>query len=88
VIAGIAIASGLDRDVGALSIAYVLVLAVAGPVIARVSEPIADRLLAVKPGRARGVDRPNTKEQQTPGRKAGRGGGLQEGVRPGWRREE
>jgi CPA2 family monovalent cation:H+ antiporter-2 len=48
VIAGIAVASGLGTDVGALSIAYVLVLAVAGPVAARVSEPIAERLLSVK----------------------------------------
>lgn len=43
-IAGIAIASGLDTEVGALSIAYVLMLAVAGPVAARISEPIAERL--------------------------------------------
>jgi CPA2 family monovalent cation:H+ antiporter-2 len=48
VIAGITIASGLETEVGALSIAYVLILAVAGPVAARVSEPIAERLLSVK----------------------------------------
>jgi monovalent cation:H+ antiporter-2, CPA2 family len=48
VIAGIAVASGLGADVGALSIAYVLVLAVAGPVAVRVSEPIAERLLSVR----------------------------------------
>jgi CPA2 family monovalent cation:H+ antiporter-2 len=48
VIAGIAVASGLDAEVGALSIAYVLVLAVVGPVAARVSEPISERLLSVK----------------------------------------
>jgi CPA2 family monovalent cation:H+ antiporter-2 len=48
VIAGIAVASGLGADVGALSIAYVLVLAVAGPVAARLSEPLAERLLAAK----------------------------------------
>jgi CPA2 family monovalent cation:H+ antiporter-2 len=47
VIAGIAVASGLSPDVGALSIAYVLVLAVAGSVAARLSEPIAERLLSV-----------------------------------------
>jgi monovalent cation:H+ antiporter-2, CPA2 family len=47
VIAGIAVASGLDTEVGALSIAYVLVLAVVGPVAARVSEPVAERLLSV-----------------------------------------
>jgi CPA2 family monovalent cation:H+ antiporter-2 len=54
VIAGIAVASGLGADVGALSIAYVLVLAVAGPVAARVSEPIAERLLSVKTAEGRG----------------------------------
>lgn len=48
VIAGIAVASGLDPEVGALSIAYVLVLAVAGPLLARMSEPIAERLLSVR----------------------------------------
>jgi CPA2 family monovalent cation:H+ antiporter-2 len=54
VIAGIAVASGLGTDVGALSIAYVLLLAVAGPVAARASEPIAERLLPV---RSSGVQR-------------------------------
>lgn len=49
VIAGIAVASGLNTDVGAVSVAYVLTLAVAGPLAARVSEPIAERLLSVKP---------------------------------------
>jgi CPA2 family monovalent cation:H+ antiporter-2 len=53
VIAGIAIASGLDPGVGALSIAYVLVLAVAGPLAARVSEPIAERLLTARPAEGR-----------------------------------
>lgn len=48
VIAGIAVASGLGTDLGALSIAYVLVLAIAGPVAARVSEPIAERLLSIE----------------------------------------
>jgi CPA2 family monovalent cation:H+ antiporter-2 len=47
VIAGIAVASGLATEVGALSIAYVLVLAVAGPVAARVSDPMVERLLSV-----------------------------------------
>jgi CPA2 family monovalent cation:H+ antiporter-2 len=46
VIAGVAVASGLDADVGALSIAYVLVLAILGPLAAKFAEPIADRLLA------------------------------------------
>jgi CPA2 family monovalent cation:H+ antiporter-2 len=48
VIAGIAVASGLGTEVGALAIAYVLVLAVAGPVAARVSEPLTERLLSTK----------------------------------------
>ena len=47
VIAGIAVASGLDPEVGALSIAYVLVLAIAGPLLARISEPLAERVFAV-----------------------------------------
>jgi CPA2 family monovalent cation:H+ antiporter-2 len=51
VIAGIAVASGLGTEVGALSIAYVLVLAVVGPVAARVSEPIAERLLSSRVSR-------------------------------------
>jgi CPA2 family monovalent cation:H+ antiporter-2 len=50
VIAGLAVASGVGTDVGALSIAYVLLLAVAGPVAARVSEPIAERLFPVASG--------------------------------------
>jgi monovalent cation:H+ antiporter-2, CPA2 family len=54
VIAGIAVASGLDTEVGALSIAYVLVLAVVGPVATRVSEPIAERLQSVKASREGG----------------------------------
>jgi CPA2 family monovalent cation:H+ antiporter-2 len=54
VIAGIAVASGLDTEVGALSIAYVLVLAVVGPVAARVSEPFAERLQSVKASREGG----------------------------------
>jgi CPA2 family monovalent cation:H+ antiporter-2 len=53
VIAGIAVASGLRSDVGALSIAYVLVLAVAGPLAARVSEPISERLLVSRGPRER-----------------------------------
>jgi monovalent cation:H+ antiporter-2, CPA2 family len=54
VIAGIAVASGLGPNVGALSITYVLVLAVAGSVVARISEPIAERLLPAKsPGKRR-----------------------------------
>lgn len=47
-IAGLAVASGVDTDVGALSIAYVLVLALLGPLSAKFAEPITDTLLARK----------------------------------------
>jgi CPA2 family monovalent cation:H+ antiporter-2 len=50
VIAGLAVASGVDADVGALSIAYVLVLAILGPLAAKFAEPLTDALRA---GRAR-----------------------------------
>jgi K+:H+ antiporter subunit KhtU len=46
VIAGLAVASGVDADVGALSIAYVLVLAILGPLATKFAEPIADAALA------------------------------------------
>lgn len=46
VIAGLAVASGVDADVGALSIAYVLVLAILGPLAAKFAEPITDAILA------------------------------------------
>jgi CPA2 family monovalent cation:H+ antiporter-2 len=40
------VASGVDADVGALSIAYVLVLAILGPLAAKFAEPITDAVLA------------------------------------------
>lgn len=46
VIAGLAVASGVDADVGALSIAYVLVLAILGPLAAKFAEPVTDAVLA------------------------------------------
>jgi CPA2 family monovalent cation:H+ antiporter-2 len=46
VIAGLAVASGVDADVAALSIAYVLVLAILGPLAAKFAEPITDAVLA------------------------------------------
>jgi CPA2 family monovalent cation:H+ antiporter-2 len=44
IIAGLAIAQGLDPDLGALATAYVLILASAGPVLARFADPIAHLL--------------------------------------------
>ncbi|MQA26932.1 MAG: cation:proton antiporter [Micromonosporaceae bacterium] len=40
VIAGLAVAAGLDTELGALAGAYVLILAMAGPLIARAVEPL------------------------------------------------
>ena len=44
VIAGLAVAGGVEADVGPVSATYVLVLALAGPLLARFSDPIAARL--------------------------------------------
>jgi CPA2 family monovalent cation:H+ antiporter-2 len=46
VIAGIAVAGGVDAELGPLAAAYVLLLAVGGPLLARVADPVARRLLA------------------------------------------
>ena len=52
VIAGIAVASGVDAKIGPVAAAYVLLLAVGGPLIARVADPLARRLLARRRQRA------------------------------------
>jgi CPA2 family monovalent cation:H+ antiporter-2 len=44
VIAGLAVAGGLDSRLGSLAAAYVLVLAIAGPLLARSVEPLTGRL--------------------------------------------
>ena len=46
VIAGIAVAEGVDAELGALAAAYVLLLAVGGPLLARAADPVARRLTA------------------------------------------
>ncbi len=46
VIAGIAVAEGIEADIGPLSAAYVLILAIAGPLIARSADPLSRRLAA------------------------------------------
>jgi CPA2 family monovalent cation:H+ antiporter-2 len=68
VIAGIAVASGLGPDVGALSIAYVLVLAVVGPLAARASGPIAERLLSATSAEGRDVTLSRNRRAQPPPR--------------------
>lgn len=44
VLAGIAVAEGIESELGPLAAAYVLILAVAGPLVARAADPIVDRL--------------------------------------------
>lgn len=46
VIAGIAVAEGVDARLGPLAAAYVLILAVGGPLLARAADPVAARLVA------------------------------------------
>jgi monovalent cation:H+ antiporter-2, CPA2 family len=45
-IAGVAVAAGLEPELGPLSVAYVLILAVAGPILARFTDPVMETLLA------------------------------------------
>jgi CPA2 family monovalent cation:H+ antiporter-2 len=44
VIAGLAVAAGVEPQLGPLAAAYVLLLAVTGPLLARAAEPVYDRL--------------------------------------------
>ena len=44
VIAGIAVAEGVEADIGALAAAYVLMLAIGGPLAAKAADPLARRL--------------------------------------------
>jgi len=46
VIAGIAVAEGIEPDLGPLAAAYVLVLAIGGPLLARAADPIARSVVA------------------------------------------
>lgn len=52
VIAGLGVTAGLEAELGAVSAAYVTVLAVAGPILAKLADPIGERLLGAraKPG--------------------------------------
>ncbi|HEX6077106.1 MAG TPA: cation:proton antiporter [Micromonosporaceae bacterium] len=49
VIAGLAVAAGVDGRVGALAAGYVLILAVTGPLLARVVEPLLRHRLRSRP---------------------------------------
>ena len=48
VIAGIAMADGIEPDLGPLAAAYVLILAVGGPLLARAADPLSARLVRSK----------------------------------------
>ncbi|MFF8731852.1 cation:proton antiporter [Streptomyces sp. NPDC015171] len=58
VIAGLAVTSGIDSDLGPLATAYVLILVVLGPLTARYTEPLARRLTGRR-------DRPTAPEAET-----------------------
>ena len=57
VIAGLAVAGAVDDPVGPLTAAYVLIMAIGGPILTRLSDPIAQRLLDRGPRRATGSAR-------------------------------
>ncbi|WP_019634591.1 cation:proton antiporter [Actinomadura atramentaria] len=54
VIAGLAVSAGTNARLGPLAAAYVLILAVAGPLLARATEPAAQRLRRARDARAAG----------------------------------
>jgi CPA2 family monovalent cation:H+ antiporter-2 len=45
-VAGLAVASDVESGLGPLAVSYVFLLAVIGPIAARLAEPMADRFLA------------------------------------------
>ena len=51
VIAGLAVTAGISANLGPLAAAYVLILAIAGPLLARGAEPLTARLRAHRAGR-------------------------------------
>ncbi|MCI3948378.1 MAG: potassium transporter, partial [Acidimicrobiales bacterium] len=46
IIAGIALAEGVEPELGAIAAAYVLLVASSGPILTRFADPIAERLQA------------------------------------------
>ncbi|CAL9323648.1 cation:proton antiporter [Streptomyces sp. SudanB182_2057] len=69
VIAGLAVTSGIDSDLGPLATAYVLILVVLGPLTARYTEPLALRLTGIR-GRARPAPEPEAERTATAGDEA------------------
>ena len=64
VIAGLAAAA--EPRLSALAAAYVMIMAVAGPVIARLGEPVAARMLHLTPARMRARMRVAAERPRTP----------------------
>jgi monovalent cation:H+ antiporter-2, CPA2 family len=52
-VAGLAVASDVEPDLGPLAVSYVFLLAVIGPIAARLAEPMADRFLGRPAARTR-----------------------------------
>jgi monovalent cation:H+ antiporter-2, CPA2 family len=48
VLAGIGVAAGLEPELGPLAAAYVLLLAISGPILARFSDPIVERVFGLR----------------------------------------
>ncbi|MCZ0208495.1 cation:proton antiporter [Streptomyces sp. UMAF16] len=71
VIAGLAVTSGIDSDLGPLATAYVLILVVIGPLTARYTEPLALRLTGGRGG-ARPAPEPGAEHEVSAGTGAGR----------------
>jgi CPA2 family monovalent cation:H+ antiporter-2 len=63
VIAGLAVAAGLDPALGPLAATYVLILAALGPILARIVDPLVKGALRLRPGRP---PRPPPKGSETP----------------------
>jgi CPA2 family monovalent cation:H+ antiporter-2 len=50
-VAGLAVASDVEPDLGPLAVSYVFLLAVVGPIAVRLAEPIADRVFGASDAR-------------------------------------
>ncbi|HYZ97813.1 MAG TPA: cation:proton antiporter [Acidimicrobiales bacterium] len=52
ILAGLALAGGIEPDLGPLAASYVLIVAIAGPLLARFADPLAFALVEARAGRA------------------------------------
>jgi CPA2 family monovalent cation:H+ antiporter-2 len=63
-IAGLATAAGVDKDLEALAVTYVFLLAIGGPLLLRIADPIIDRYGASPPPRGPVHERPAKSERR------------------------